>query len=58
MSGQLRIRVRFRKYVGRWFDYLIVSKKEMQEILEGTGWRIKEYVDSDNSEYVAIIGKD
>ena len=57
MSGQLRIRVRFRKYVGRWFDYLIVSKKEMQEILKGTGWKIKEFIDSDNSEYIAIIEK-
>jgi len=57
MSGQLRIRVRFRKYIGRWFDYLIVSKKEMLEILKGTGWKIKEYVDSDNSEYIAVIEK-
>lgn len=29
MPGQLRLRIRFRKCVGRWFDYLIVSKKEM-----------------------------
>lgn len=58
MSGQLRIRVRFRKTVGRWFDYLIVSKKEMEEILSGTGWRIKEFVDSSDSEYITIIDKD
>jgi 2-polyprenyl-3-methyl-5-hydroxy-6-metoxy-1,4-benzoquinol methylase len=57
MSGQLRIRVRFRKYVGKWLDYLIVSKKEMQEILKGTGWKIKEFIDSDNSEYITIIEK-
>ncbi len=57
MGGQLRIRVRFRKYVGRWFDYLIVSKKEMQEILKGPGWKIKEFIDSDNSEYIAVIEK-
>ena len=57
MGGQLRIRIRFRKYVGRWFDYLIVSKKEMREILRGTGWKIKKFIDSDDSEYVAIIEK-
>jgi len=57
MGGQLRIRVRFRKYVGRWFDYLIVSKKEMQDILEGTGWKIREFIDSDDSAYVAVIEK-
>jgi 2-polyprenyl-3-methyl-5-hydroxy-6-metoxy-1,4-benzoquinol methylase len=57
MAGQLRIRVRFRKYVGRWFDYLIVSKKEMRNILEGTGLKIREFIDSDDSAYVAVIEK-
>ena len=57
MAGQLRIRIRFRKCVGRWFDYLIVSKKEMKEILKGTGWKIKEFIDSDDSLYIATIEK-
>ncbi len=57
MAGQLRLRIRFRKYVGRWFDYLIVSKKEMEEILKGTGWKIREFIDTDNSAYTAAIEK-
>jgi len=57
MSGQLRIRVRFERYVGDWFDYLLVSKKEMQEILKGTGWRIRKFINSKKSSYVAIIEK-
>jgi hypothetical protein len=57
MAGQLRVRIRFRKCVGRWFDYLIVSKKEMGEILKGTGWKIREFIDSDNSAYIAVIEK-
>jgi len=57
MGGQVRIRVRFRKTVGKWFDYVMVSKKEMEEILNGTGWQTREFIDSDDSEYVAIIGK-
>jgi 2-polyprenyl-3-methyl-5-hydroxy-6-metoxy-1,4-benzoquinol methylase len=57
MPGQLRLRIRFRKCVGRWFDYLIVSKKEMEDILKGTGWKIKETIDSDNSAYIAAIEK-
>src|SRR3989337_1179467 len=57
MPGQLRLRIRFRKCVGRWFDYLIVSKKEMEEILKGTGWKIKETIDSDNSAYIAAFQK-
>jgi len=58
MAGQLRLRVRFRKFVGRWFDYLIVSREEMEEILKGTGWKIKEFVDSDGSAYIAVIEKE
>ncbi len=57
MSGQLRIRIRFMKYVGRWFDYLLVSREEMEEILEGTGWKVKQFIDSSSSPYIAIIQK-
>jgi len=57
MPGQLKVRIRFRKCVGKWFDYLIVSKKEMEEILKGTGWKIKEFIDSDDSAYIAAIEK-
>ncbi len=57
MPGQLRIRIRFEKHVGEWFDYLIVSKNEMKEILEGTGWQVKEFIDASFSVYVAIIEK-
>lgn len=57
MSGQLRIKVRFGRYVTNWFDYLIVSREEMKEILRGTGWEVKEFVDSGDSSYIAIIEK-
>lgn len=57
MGGQVRIRIRFEKYVGRWFDYLMVSQEEMKEILKRTGWKIKEFIDSDDSGYVAVIEK-
>ncbi|MDH5683859.1 MAG: hypothetical protein OEZ20_05290 [candidate division WOR-3 bacterium] len=58
MPGQVRIRVRHRKYVTPWFDYLFVSKKELQEILNGTGWAIKHYVDSKGPIYIVIIEKE
>ena len=58
MAGQLRLRVRFGKFVGRWFDYLIVSKKEMGEVIKGTGWKIKGFIDSDDSAYIAVIEKE
>jgi len=58
MGGQIRMRHRFRQYVGKWFDYLFVSKEEMKVILEGTGWRIREFIESENSQYVAVIEKE
>ncbi len=58
MPGQLRIRIRFRNFIGNWFDYLIVSKEEMKQILKDTGWKIKKFIDSDKPMYIAIIEKE
>jgi len=58
MGGQVRIRVRYRKYIGRWFDYLLVSPEEMKEIVKGTGWRFERLIQSKGSPlYVAILSK-
>ncbi len=45
-------------YVTPWFDYLYVSKGEMKEILKGSGWRVKKFIDSGDSVYVAVIEKE
>lgn len=55
MSGQLRVRVRYRTLIGPWFDYLIVSPDEMAEIVDGTGWRISRLVQDEGSSYVAVL---
>jgi SAM-dependent methyltransferase len=57
MSGQVRIRVRYEKYVGKWFDYLMVSREEMEQILLGTGWKIRKFLNSEGPHYIAIIMK-
>lgn len=57
MSGQLRGRIRFEGYISKWFDWLMVSKKEMVEILNGTGWKVKEFIESEDAQYTAIIKK-
>jgi SAM-dependent methyltransferase len=58
MGGQLRIRVRYQKYVTPWFDYLFVSPDEMRGLLEGTGWHITNFLGLDEISYIAIIKKD
>ena len=57
MSGQIRLRARYRTYATPWFDYLMVSKEEMVDILDSTDWKVTEFIDSDSPMYVAIIDK-
>ena len=58
MSGQLRLRIRYRQYTTPWFDYLFVSKAEMEDILDGTAWRVERYIDAAGTPtYVAILTK-
>ena len=58
MGGQLRLRVHYRQYTTPWFDYLFVSKAEIENILDGTAWQVERYIDSANTPtYVAILSK-
>lgn len=57
MSGQVRIRVRYRTYMTHWFDYLLVSRDEMRHLVAGTGWRIERFITSSGPQYIAIIRK-
>ncbi|UCH42309.1 MAG: class I SAM-dependent methyltransferase [Dehalococcoidales bacterium] len=57
MAGQVRLRVRYRKYATPWFDYLMVSQDEMEDILDGTGWGVNRFIESGGSPYIAIIDK-
>jgi SAM-dependent methyltransferase len=57
MPGQLRLRIRHKKVIGQWFDYLFVSQKEMKEILDGTGWQIRKIFSDDGPSYIAVIVK-
>lgn len=61
MSGQLRIRVRFMQYKTQWYDYLFASKKEVNTILDGTGWKAIKFINDpkyrNNGEYITIIKK-
>jgi SAM-dependent methyltransferase len=56
MAGQVRIRVRYRKLATPWFDYLMVSREELEQLLAGTGWHLARTLDADDM-YVAVIEK-
>ncbi len=55
LPGQLRLRVLHRSFKGAWFDYLFVSRREMEEIVTGTGWKISETIEADGPQYVAVL---
>lgn len=57
MSGQARIRVRYRRYVTPWIDFLMASKVEMETILESTNWKVRDFIDGPQGIYVAIMEK-
>jgi SAM-dependent methyltransferase len=57
MRGQVRIRLRYQSYVTKWFDYLLVSRKEMQGIVKGTGWKITRHIESGGPLYIAVLEK-
>jgi len=58
MGGQLRIRIRHSNIIGPWFEYLLVSQKEMKRIVQGTGWRIARILEGKGPGYTAVLKKD
>jgi SAM-dependent methyltransferase len=57
LPGQLRIRVRFGHARTPWFDYLIVSPREMRDIVAGTGWYVARVIRTTGPDYVGVLEK-
>ncbi len=55
LGGQLRIRVRYRQLATPWFDYLFLSREELEELVEGTGWRLVDTLEDEPPMYVAVL---
>jgi SAM-dependent methyltransferase len=57
MSGQLRLRVRYRSLATPWFDYLLTSPDEMAELANGGGWTARTFIRDDGRFYVGVLEK-
>lgn len=57
MFGQIRIRIRYKRFVDPWFDYLFVSPKEMRSLVKGTGWRVAR-IFGRSAQYCALIERE
>jgi SAM-dependent methyltransferase len=58
MSGQLRIRVRYRDYATKWFDYFFLSRDELRELVSGTGWTVVRTLEDESPMYVVVLEKE
>jgi SAM-dependent methyltransferase len=52
-----RLRVRWRNYATPWFHYLMFSPQELEQLVSGTGWRVRCFVDDGSPRYAAVLGK-
>lgn len=57
LPAQLRLRLRFRSEIGPWFDYLLASPREMENIIKNTGWKISKLIQGENNRYIAVLVK-
>jgi len=56
-AGQIKLRIRYRKYTTPWWGLLLVSKEEMADIIGGTGWRANICLETEAGPYIAILEK-
>jgi SAM-dependent methyltransferase len=58
LSGQSRIRIRYRHHATPYFDYFRCTPSEMASIVDGTGWTLRRVLDAHAGQpYVGIIEK-
>ena len=57
MAGQIRMRVRYQDLATPWFDFLYVSRPELETIVSSTGWYIMRVHDGPGPIYTAVLGR-
>lgn len=58
MAGQSRFRIRHGKDAGEWFDYLYISRRELDDIASNSGWVISNFIwGEENETYLAVLSK-
>jgi SAM-dependent methyltransferase len=57
LPGQARIRVRYKKTVTPWIEFLMLSPDELHNLVDGTHWHVVTVLDDPGGNYVAILEK-
>nr|MDT0659899.1 class I SAM-dependent methyltransferase [Micromonospora sp. DSM 115978] len=55
LGGQLRLRLRYRELATPWFDYLVCTAGELDELVRGSAWRLVDVDDRDAPYYLATL---
>ena len=57
LAGQVKMRVRYKKWATQWVDLLMLSQEELGEIIEGQDWEIFETIQGEAGQYTAALEK-
>jgi hypothetical protein len=58
LGGQMHLRVRYKKFVTPWTDYLFLSVDELKTLLSKTNWSLNNiYADNESNQYIAVLKK-
>ncbi|MFQ6107836.1 MAG: class I SAM-dependent methyltransferase, partial [Thermoplasmata archaeon] len=56
-AGEVRIRAKSEHEMSSWFYLLTVTPREMEEVCEKGGWRVKEFLEYEEPGYGAVLQK-
>jgi SAM-dependent methyltransferase len=58
LGGQMNVRIRYKKYVTPWTDYLFLSLDELKRLVDLTNWKIAHiFEDECTNQYIAQLKK-
>jgi hypothetical protein len=57
MPGEITIRIRYGELVTPWFELLLLSAPELEDLLAGTGWRLAWRRDADPPDWYGVLEK-
>ena len=59
LPGELTMRIRYKKFSTPWFTYLLASVNELEEILNGTSWKVLRILrdSSSRASYVGVLSR-
>ena len=58
LPGVVTIRIRYGKRATPWYDLLLVSPTELEQLVEGAGWRLVQVFEGDPPDYYAVLEKE